>query len=300
MSFRPGRAFSIAAGVAALLVGGVAWRTVPAARRDLHPPRRRPSEADRERALRSLPGLDSAEFRTDDGLLLRGWFAPGRNGSAVVLVHGLGADRTQLLPEASLLLRRGHGVLLFDSRASGLSEGELATWGDRERRDVTAALRWLRARPGVDPARIGLYGFSVGASTAALAAAGDPEVRAVALGPLWPSLRDELRHRYPPSHARSPLMAALVFRLAGVDVDAVRPLEAVRHIPPRPVLFISGSRDEDTPSAIVDAIAAQAPGAERWLVREAGHGGFHDADPAGLDSVLGEFFDRALAPPMRR
>jgi hypothetical protein len=50
-------------------------------------------------------------------------------------VHGLSTNRTQLLPEAALLRRHGHGVLLLDSRASGESGGTLVTWGDAEQLD---------------------------------------------------------------------------------------------------------------------------------------------------------------------
>jgi len=292
---RPAAASGWAASFVALLVVGVILHTVPSALRDLHPPPRVPTEADLAEARRSLPGLQPAEFRTDDGLLLRGWFAQGSRASAVVLVHGLGANRTELLPEATLLLRRGHSVLLYDSRASGESEGSLATWGDRERRDVAAALGWVRARPGVDPARVGLYGFSVGASTVALAGAADPAVRAVALGPVWPSLKAELRHRFPLTHARSGQVAALVFRLSGVDVGAVRPAEAIRRIAPRPLLFLSGALDADTPPAIDDALADQVPTSVRVRLPHAGHGGFFQADPIGLDAALGEFFDRSLS-----
>ena len=290
------RVLRLTLGGVALLSTAVAVRTVPAAWRDVHPRRRPLTPADRAAAEQALPGLEPVQIRTDDGLVLRGWFAPGRAASAVVLVHGLGANRAELLPEASLLLRRGHGVLLYDSRASGESEGTVATWGDAERRDVAAALRWVRERPGVDAARVGLYGFSVGASTVALVAAADAAVRAVALGPVWPSLEAELRHRFLIRRGRSALLAGLVFRLAGANVGAVRPVDAVPRIPPRPLLFLSGTRDDDTPSDVVDGMAARAPGALRWRVQGAGHGGFAEVDPGGLDANLGEFFDRALSP----
>jgi len=295
---RPRRGALVIAALAALVLGGIGWRTVSAARRDLHPQRRRASDQDLAEAQRALPRLERVELRTDDGLTLRGWFAPGRDGSAVILVHGLGGNRAQLLPEAALLCRRGHAVLLLDSRGSGESEGQVASWGDRERKDVEAALRWIRARPGVDPARVGLYGFSVGASTVALVAAADPAIRAVALGPLWPSLRAELGHRYPLAHARSAALAALVFRLSGVDVDAVRPVDALASIVPRPLFFLSGSRDDDTPSEVTDSLFARAPGAVRWRVEGAGHGGFSQVDPKGLDAALGGFFDGALTAPV--
>ncbi len=293
------QAWVVFGGATLLVLATVVLRTVPLAWREVHPRRRPLTEAEVAEARRLLPGMEAVEFRSDDGLLLRGWFAPGREGSAVVLVHGLGADRAELLPEAAVLHRHGHGVLLFDSRASGQSEGTLASWGDRERKDVAAALRLVRTRPGVDPARVGLYGFSVGASAVALAAAADPSVRAVALGPLWPSLEAELRQKFRVGRGRSPLLARLVFRLAGVRVDAVRPADALPKIPPRPLLFISGTRDEDTPSAIVDGLAATVPGTLRWQVPGAGHGGFAEVDPRGLDQALGGFFDHALLQPGR-
>jgi pimeloyl-ACP methyl ester carboxylesterase len=293
-----GRLAWIVAAAALMLAGATGWRTLSAARRDLHPARRRLSEGDRADGLRSLPGLEQVELRTDDGLLLGGWFAAGRDGSAVVLVHGLGANRAELLPEAALLVRRGHAVLLFDSRNCGESEGEIATWGDTERRDVVAALRWIRAHPGVDPSRVGLYGFSVGASTVAMVAAVDPAVRAVAVGSVWPSLRAELGHRFSLEDGRSAALAALIFRLSGVEVDAVRPVDAFGAISPRPLLFLSGTLDDDTPSRMEDALAKRVPGATRWRIQGAGHGGFSRVSPKELDVALGGFFDGALSAPV--
>ena len=57
---------------------------------------------------------------------------------------------------------------------------------------------------------------------------------------------------------------------------------------------ISGTRDDDTPSELVDGLVARVPGALRWSVPGAGHGGFGEVDPEGLDATLGGFFDRAL------
>ncbi|MGZ6060407.1 MAG: alpha/beta fold hydrolase, partial [Myxococcaceae bacterium] len=111
----------------------------------------------------------------------------------------------------------------------------------------------------------------------------------------WPSLDAELHRKFQIARGRPAALAEAVFRLAGVHVDAVRPVDALRRIPPRPVLFISGSRDEDTPSEVVDGLVARVPGALRWNVPGAGHGGFGEVDPEGLDANLGEFFDRSLA-----
>ena len=274
-----------------LLVGASAVRH---ARGLVHLPRTRVTAEQHRDARARLPSLEDVELRTRDGLVLRGWFARGSMKDAVILVHGLSGNRYDLLPEAEILARRGHGILVYDSRASGDSDGELATWGDRERLDVAAALDFVTARPDVDPGKVGLYGFSVGGSTAALVAAADPRVRAVVLGPTWTSLQDEIADKFKKWGPFSKLPATWTFRALGVDVGAVRPIDVVHAIPPRPLLLLSGSRDDDTPPSIMERLHRAVPQAERWLVPGAGHGGFVTAAPDAFARRFAGFFDTAL------
>jgi pimeloyl-ACP methyl ester carboxylesterase len=88
-----------------------------------------------------------------------------------------------------------------------------------------------------------------------------------------------------------------LFWLSGVDVRAVRPIDVIGRLGDRPVLFFHGSLDTDTPVAVVARLAARLPSAEEWVVPGAGHGGYAQVDPAGLDAHLGGFFDRACPPP---
>jgi pimeloyl-ACP methyl ester carboxylesterase len=249
------------------------------------------TQAQADEARRLLPGLQDVSFRTKDGLLLRGWFAPGSNRDAVVFVHGLWANRVAFLAEAGALARHGHGVLVYDSRASGESEGHMATFGDRERLDIKGALDFLGGRSDVDPGKVGLFGCSVGGSAVALASAEDARVHAVLLGPTWLSLEAELRAKYPWPRATIMLWT---FRIAGVDVDAVRPVDVVRSIAPRPLLMLSGSEDSDTPVPVMKALQAAAPGAERWVVPGAGHCQYIDVSPVDYVQHLDGFFDKAL------
>jgi pimeloyl-ACP methyl ester carboxylesterase len=265
--------------------------TLRQARQALFPRRTQVTRSQIDEAKRLLPGVEDVSFRTKDGLLLRGWFAPGKNRSAIVFVHGLWANRASFLGEAEALTRHGHGVLLYDSRASGTSEGHLATFGDRERLDIKAALDFLERRADVDAGKVGLFGCSMGGTAVALVGAEDPRVHAVLLGPTWPSLAAEIRAklRWP----RSWLMLVL-YRLAGVDVDALRPVDVVDSIAPRPLLMISGSQDDYTPPSVMEALQAAAPGAKRWVVSGAGHCRYIDVSPVEYIQHLGTFFDRAL------
>lgn len=264
----------------------------------LHPARTVVTAAERAEAQARLPGLVEIALRTSDALVLRGWFAPGPARDAVVLVHGLWANRAQLLPEASLLARRGHGVLLYDSRCSGESDGALATMGEREQRDLAAALDFLDGRPEVERGRVGLFGFSAGGSAAALAST-DPRVASLALGPTWPTLEDELRDKLGGSRAGL-WTAELLFRLAGLHVDAVRPIDVIERRRAGTLLLLGGSADRDTPLEQMARLAGAASGAELRVVPNARHASLALQSPELVDGWLGGFFDRTLGPTLGR
>ena len=87
-----------------------------------------------------------------DGTRLAAWFVPAEhaNGSAVVLVHGRGANRSALLPTADVLARHGYSLLMLDLRAHGQSEGDIVTYGYYESLDVIAGLTYLVQHPDID------------------------------------------------------------------------------------------------------------------------------------------------------
>jgi uncharacterized protein len=71
-------------------------------------------------------------------------------------------------------------AFLFNFRGVGASDGSYGG-GIQEQQDVKAALDWLQKRPDVDPARLGLSGYSFGAGVVFPVACGDERVRGVAL-----------------------------------------------------------------------------------------------------------------------
>ncbi|MBI3286435.1 MAG: alpha/beta fold hydrolase, partial [Chloroflexi bacterium] len=139
-------------------------------------------------------GLDYEEvvLITEDGLALRAWYLPGTNGAAIIVQHGYGGSRQRMLLEASMLHKHGYGVLLFDWRGHGESEGGLVTFGYYEIRDAQAALAWLQNRPEVDSDRMGVLGDSMGAVALLYAAARMPEIKAVVAISPFPSLMAEV------------------------------------------------------------------------------------------------------------
>ena len=110
---------------------------------------------------------------------------------AVLMLNKANGDRRVYTELARELARRGIASLRMDLRG----EGESTTLGsfvpglpngalEHEERDVTAAMRWLRAHASVDPARIGVVGASYSGEAMAVAARAGAQARAyVALSP---------------------------------------------------------------------------------------------------------------------
>ncbi|MFY2563013.1 alpha/beta hydrolase [Corallococcus terminator] len=258
----------------------------------LHPPH---VPVERPAASPDLTGMEDVAFSSADGLTLRGWYVPSRNRAAVVLVHGFADNRAQLLFEARALARAGYGVLLFDLRAHGESGGDHVTWGDSERRDVTAALDFVSTRRDVDPARLGLFGFSMGGTTALLVAEQDARVKAVAAAGAYPALEADVYSGYGRWGAFSAEPVLWTLRHAGVDVEAVRPIDGMCRLQGRPLLLVNGDVDPDAPAKLQASLfrAACEP-KSLWVVEGAGHGEYARVAPEEYARRLREHFDRAL------
>jgi uncharacterized protein len=109
-------------------------------------------------------------------------FARDGRRPCVVMAHGFGGTRDSgLLPFAEAFAAAGLDALLFDYRNFGDSTGEprqLVDWR-RHRQDYHAAVAYTRAREGVDPDRIVLWGTSYAGGHVLPVAADDGRVAAV-------------------------------------------------------------------------------------------------------------------------
>jgi len=114
-------------------------------------------------------------FTTSDGLELSGWYIQSRNGAAVIVYPG----RSGSQKPARILARHGYGVLLFDRRGEGASEGDGNLFGWGGEKDIIAAAEFLKSRRDVDPDRIGGIGLSVGAELMLQTAAQTDELAAI-------------------------------------------------------------------------------------------------------------------------
>jgi predicted acyl esterase len=156
------------------------------------------------RSDQKLPMNDGVELATT--LYLPNGAAPAGGWPAVLLLHGLGANRSSMNEIAEqFLVPQGYAALTVDARGNGESGGRSSLVGPRETADYAAALAWLRARPGVSDTKIGAVGSSLGGGSVwKLLTA--PGTRLAAAIPMmtWTSLYDALM---PQGFAKAGLVA---------------------------------------------------------------------------------------------
>jgi fermentation-respiration switch protein FrsA (DUF1100 family) len=105
-------------------------------------------------------------FPTTDGLTLHGWYIPGPRDAPVLLwCHGNGGNLSYELENLALVHRAGLGVFIFDYRGYGLSQGRPSEAGVYA--DAAAAYAYLTGELKTPPARVALFGRSLGAAVAA-------------------------------------------------------------------------------------------------------------------------------------
>ena len=212
-------------------------------------------------------------FYSRSGSMIHGWFVPGEGRGAVLLLHGVRADRRSMLDRARFLHQAGYAVLLIDFQASGESPGRMITFGYLESRDAAAAVAELRLLAPGQP--IGVLGTSMGGA-AALLATPQLKVDAMVLEQVYPTLAQALDDRMELHAGRvgmwlEPLLALTVKPHLGVSLGQMRPIDRIHGLRV-PKLLIAGSADERTtlPESRALFAAAAAPKA-LWIVPGARH-----------------------------
>ncbi len=301
--FRPKRqTLVVAALVAVILVlvyGGVSWvfsdKLIAQTFKPLGPV---------DLAAFGLPQPEEATIPGDGGATLAAWYFanPRHERCAVVMLHGFGGSRSEIIAATPIFWGRGCDLLLYDARGHGESSPSLLTYGAHERQNLRLAIDWLAGKSGLPRMRIGLIGWSYGAATAIQAAAEVYDVAFVVADSSYSSLGDIARAQAGKQFGAWAKLfvpgALLVSGLrAGFDARDVAPANAIRDVQ-APVLLIHSRQDRFTPVGQSERIYAHSNKNRTRLVIpawEAEHGHSYTTNAVGYTAVVDRFL-QTLAP----
>jgi uncharacterized protein len=246
---------------------------------------------------------ETVTFTSSDGVKLSGWYIPSTNGAAVIAVHANHGNRTGVMVHAQFLAEQGYGVLLFDVRGFGESEGSLIPYPSQGMaEDVIGAVSYLQSRPDIDPERIGALGLSMGAGIVLHAAVIDSNIQAVVADGADETSTDiddipEFSTLPPFIKSYFQIAVSIAYRLMGINSDYIGPQvsQEIDQISPRPLLLISAGTGEEQKDNRLFYENANDPKIW-WDVPDGAHINtlFSHADE--YKSKVLAFFDAALIP----
>jgi uncharacterized protein len=251
-------------------------------------------------------GLDYEEaafLSRDEDVLLRGWFLPGADRRAILIVHGGFEHRidenVDTLGLARDLVAAGYSVLVFDLRGRGESEGSGLSLSNIDA-DIGGAMDYLEEK-GYPPRSVCVLGFCSGAASACIYASRNPAGALVLDGCFIdvPTMvvREAASAGIPGFLVRifvpgMKLMTRLLYGYRMVD-----PIDVIGSVA-CPVLFVREEHDEfitwEETLRLYEASAN--PVNETWEVAGALHSQSWRSDPARFIGRLDEFISKHISP----
>jgi fermentation-respiration switch protein FrsA (DUF1100 family) len=231
-----------------------------------------------------------------DGLKLHGRFYAVETGAPVIIVfHGY---RSPALRDCAggfaLGLKLGYNVIAIDQRAHGTSEGQVISFGIRERYDCLKWIEYAKKRLGEDVPII-LSGISMGAATVLMSASLNlpKNVRGIMADCPYSSPAAIIRKvckdvGYPPALAYPFLwIGALIF--GGFRLGSCDAITAVKNTN-IPILLIHGEEDHFVPCQMSkDIFANCSENAQLHIFPNAGHGLSYILDHVRYEEICLKF-----------
>ena len=260
---------------------------------------------------------EDVSFWSTDGIPLKGWYirSQGAARGTVIIAHGINGNRSDMLSRGAFLVHDKYNTLLIDLRDHGQSGGTYAGPGYMESRDILGALKYLRDRGEIGPFTV--MGHSYGAVAALYAGSQSKDIAAVISDSAFISFEDMV-HRATILLSKDPersFWERLGLRLAGFRVTlwAVKPiyylrthvwldgrkadaLVAISRIGMRPILFISGEKDEICPPQNARRMYNTALSPEKLLlvVPNAEHDTTYSSSPQLYESTVVGFLEKTF------
>ena len=139
--------------------------------------------------------FEPVEFKTSDGVTIKGWLIPGSVNKLILMTHVGGLTKygstiryknvtklynkeIQFLRTAEHLHKKGYWVLMFDFRNHGESGSDpnrgIAGVGLKEYKDVVAAMEYVKSRDELKNMNAGFVSFCMGANSTIIAMSKEP------------------------------------------------------------------------------------------------------------------------------
>lgn len=252
------------------------------------------------------PKARAFEVEAEDGIRIRGVVAAGDPARPLLFFqHGKGGQREEYWDWARPFLQAGYGVVTFDWRSHGLSEGSIIAHGSKEPLDLSAVLAFVAGQEDLKGRPIGIYAASLGASSVAMAADRlGPEVKALVLdspyGDLARMARVRLKVLGPLGFGPWISLEAFSKWAFGKKISKIQPEVALPAFAPRPILVMHGDDDKITDDSEGRSLYQKYPGQKAfWLTPEPGHLSHRRYRLREWTEKIAGFFARSLpkAPP---
>lgn len=195
--------------------------------------------------------FEDIALKTKDGLTIKAWFVPTNSNKAVIIAHGLGANKSNFIGTVGMWHQLGFNVLIFDFRGHGGSDGHTVSFGYKERFDVMAALDYLVGEKKFLSQNIWGYGVSFGAAAMIIAEDETKMFRALIIDSSFASLDTMADTIVEGEKIVPPFCRKLVKELGlffvkldlGFDIREHSPGRIVGKLSGVPILFIHGKGD---------------------------------------------------------
>lgn len=196
---------------------------------------------------------EEISIKSFDNLILKGYYhnVYPNSKKVVIINHGYTANHYVTYQFSDVFFEEGYNVLLIDMRSHGQSEGEYATYGYYESKDIDLWVKWIKNRVGND-AYIGLHGQSMGGATMLLyGGTHQNDVKFVISDCGFSTARDAIKYQF--KKAKVPffplydLARLKVKRNFGFDFNDISPKDTIAKSN-IPVMFIHGVRDSIVPT----------------------------------------------------
>jgi fermentation-respiration switch protein FrsA (DUF1100 family) len=204
------------------------------------------------KAVIDLP-KEYVSIKSKDGLTLRGKYFELKKGAPIeLMIHGYRGNGKRDLSTGVLRARsKGRNVLVIDHRASGLSDGNVITFGVKECEDILGWINYIINNIDKD-AKIFLTGISMGAATVMNCSAMELPENVVAIladcGYTSPKeiICKVMKDLKLPSKLLYPFIKLGARMFGHFNIDGVSSIESVKNCK-LPIIFIHGKDDAFVP-----------------------------------------------------